>query len=436
MIAFWCGVLGVALIACSLRLLQPTDHVLLALSAAMTVAFCFLLHEQIVSKPWMASYYPLWADTAKALDEPISAVASIARNQAWFSIGGPLLAILTLTVSFIVSVDRRRAWQLVWVTAWAGAAYAIFSIAAFLFEPTKVLWRDKSTYLDALTGTFINRNTAATFFGSISVLWLLIALEKIRALLPDRDFSMANVARRVLNNATRGLVVSIVMLLLCLTAMFLTRSRAGVVLSLGALLVALTCSYRRLLPTRIAFFSLIAIGGAVSLLLLQTLGAGVGGRFDLEGVVDDGRVAAYRSTWHMISDRPWFGTGLGTFDVAFPAYRSGEISLWGTWTRAHNTLLEIASNVGIPLTVAIVAGWIFIFALLIRGVMRRRRDLALPTAGLSIAALGIAHSMVDFSLQIPGYAIPFYAIVGSGIAQSYPQREVANGSAPVRSRQS
>jgi len=69
-------------------------------------------------------------------------------------------------------------------------------------------------------------------------------------------------------------------------------------------------------------------------------GSGVGSRIDLEGVVDRGRSAAYRSTLTMIRDQPWFGTGLGTFEMAFPAYRSGEISMSGTWNRAHNTLLS------------------------------------------------------------------------------------------------
>jgi hypothetical protein len=39
-----------------------------------------------------------------------------------------------------------------------------------------------------------------------------------------------------------------------------------------------------------------------------------------------------------------------------------------------------------------------------------------------VALLGFLHSLVDFSLQIPGYLIPFFAIVGTALAQSFPQR--------------
>jgi O-antigen ligase len=91
----------------------------------------------------------------------------------------------------------------------------------------------------------------------------------------------------------------------------------------------------------------------------------------------------------------------------------------GTWNRAHNTLLELTSDIGIPLATTIVVGWFLIIAQLIRGSLRRRRDVALPTAGLAVGVLGLSHSLIDFSLQIPGYTIPFCAIVGAGLAQSF-----------------
>ncbi len=391
----------------------------LVLSAAVAIVLGFVLHEQVALQPWVAMPHSIWAEAENALGKSIPASVSISRNQPWFSIGGPLLALLTLTVSFIVGVDRILAWRLFWVFAWAGAAYALYSIAAFLLEPTKVLWREKVSYLNVLTGTFINRNTAAVFFGSCSVVWFLIGLQKIRDLFPHDADSLRGIISHVLNNATRGIIVAIGMLILCMTAMFLTQSRAGVVLSLAALLIAVTCSYRRILRSRTGVFTIVLTAGAVLLVLLQIMGTGVSSRFDFEGVADSGRLATYRSTLKMIGDNPWFGTGFGTFEAAYPAYRSAEISMWGVWTRAHNTLLEITSDIGIPAAAIVVIGWVFIVVRLILGVLHRHRDLALPIAGLSIGFLGLTHSLIDFSLQIPGYAIPFYSMIGIGFAQSF-----------------
>src|SRR5260221_236822 len=97
----------------------------------------------------------------------------------------------------------------------------------------------------------------------------------------------------------------------CLMAMFLTSSRAGVVLSLFVLIVTFIVYFRRDLPSRSGIW--VAVGGsaAVALILLQFLEGAVSSRFDVQGLADEGRFAAYRSTMHIIADYPWFGTGLG-----------------------------------------------------------------------------------------------------------------------------
>jgi O-antigen ligase len=418
-IAFWCLVLGLAIILCDPSVLRTSHRPLLSLSAAVGIAFLFIIHEQISLQPWLAAPHPLWAEAANSLNTPLLATVSIARNQPWFAIGVPLATLLTLTVSFVVGADRLLAWRLLRVIAWAGAAYALYSIAASLIEPAIVLWRQKSGHIGSLTGTFLNRNTAATFFGSCSILWLVIILEQLKELLPRQEFSLGEAIRNVLNRMPLKLAIYIGMLLLCLAAMFLTRSRAGVILSLIALVIAAAIRFRRTLPTRTAGFAAAAVVAMGLFVLLETMGSGVGSRFNLDGIVDYGRGAAYWSTLTMIHDRPWFGTGLGTFEMAFPAYRSGAISMSGIWNRAHNTLLELTSDVGIPLAAMIAVGWLFIVTRLFLGTLHRRRDSALPTAGLAVAILGLSHSLVDFSLQITGYVIPFCAIVGTGLAQSF-----------------
>jgi O-antigen ligase len=134
----------------------------------------------------------------------------------------------------------------------------------------------------------------------------------------------------------------------------------------------------------------------------------------------EGRLEIYRSTLRMIADHPWFGTGLGTFEWSFPSYRKVNVSVWGVWDRAHSTPLELASDLGLPLTGLIVVAWLVVLAPLVWGVRIRHRDLIVPVGALAVAVLGLAHSMVDFSLQIPGYSIPVFALVGAGLAQSFP----------------
>jgi hypothetical protein len=88
----------------------------------------------------------------------------------------------------------------------------------------------------------------------------------------------------------------------------------------------------------------------------------------------------------------------------------------------HNTLLEIAADMGIPIAVLVVLAWVAIFVTLIYGVRHRNRDLIVPISALAVAMLAILHSLVDFSLQIPGYGIVALALIGSGLAQSFSTR--------------
>jgi len=417
-VAAWCVVLGAALIAASPRALDARQLALLGLPAAIVAGYGVVLHEQLSAHPWFAEPHPLWRQAGDALGAALAPSVSIMRNQPLFAIGPPLAALLILVLSFIVCVDRRRARALLQVVAWSGSAYAVLGIAFYLFEPDRLLWREKEAYLGSLTGTFINRNTAAVYFGACAAVALLLLLERLRRLEPADAVDWRAMSAMLLADLPRPLLAPFAMFLLCLVAMFVTGSRAGVVLSLMALVTAFTLFLRRHLSRRSSIVTVLMIAPAVALLLLQVVGTAVGRRFDEQALSDGGRLETYRATFRMIADHPWFGTGLGTFAWGYPAYRSDHISMWGVWDRAHDTLLELTAEAGLPLAALVAGAWAVALALLLRGVLVRRRDLIVPVAALVVSALAALHSLVDFSLQIPGFAIVTFALMGAGLAQS------------------
>ena len=73
---------------------------------------------------------------------------------------------------------------------------------------------------------------------------------------------------------------------------------------------------------------------------------------------------------------------------------------------------------GMPIATLVVVAWIVIFAVLVRGALIRRRDLVIPVAALAVAILAVLHSLIDFTLQIPGYSIVALSLIGTGLAQS------------------
>ena len=391
-IAFWCIVLGVCLAFAPVRSLGAGKLALVGLAGIVVAAYAFVLHEQLAEHPWLAGAVPnpIWKEAGDALGAPLQPSVSIARNQPWFELGRPLVCMLAIACGFLVGSDRKRARQLLKVIAWSGAAYAAYGILAHLFDPTHLLWRDKEAYLASVTGTFINRNTAGAYFGSCAVVWSLFFWERVRLQMPVGPIEWRAMPARLFADTPKKVVVAFAMLFLCLAAMFMTGSRGAVVLSLLALIVAFTAFFRRDLPRRSGFATALAGGAAAALILLQLMGAGVNARFDLQGAADGGRLETYKSTLRMIADHPWFGTGQGTFAYAFPAYRSADVSMAGVWDIAHNTLLEIAADMGVPIAALVVIAWIVIFGVLIRGVRVRRRDLIIPVAALAVGMLGRA----------------------------------------------
>jgi O-antigen ligase len=418
-IAFWCIILGLGALALSPRGLRREHFPLVGLAGIVILGYAFVLHEQLAPRPWLARMHPIWREAAEALGTPITPSVSIVRNQPFFAIGAPLANMLAMICSFFVCIDRRRARQLILVIVWSGAAYAVYGIAAYLLDPTHIFWHEKIAYRDVLTATFVNRNTAAVYFGSCAVLGLLLLAQNVRQRLPSGPIRWRSLPSRFFTDIPRPVVLSSAMLLLYLAAMLMTNSRAGIVLSLIVLIVAFAAFFHRDLPRRGGVAAVLAIGGLVALVFLQVFGGNVSGRFAMHGLADEGRLETYRSTLRMIADHPWFGTGLGTFAWSFPAYRSANVSIRGVWDLAHSTPLELASDLGLPLTGLIVLAWLIVLAVLIRGVRNRRRDLIVPVAALAVAVLGLAHSAIDFSLQIPGYSIIVFALVGAGLAQSF-----------------
>ena len=435
-VAFWCIVLGACLIVAPIRSLRGGQLALAGLAGIVVAAYALVLHEQLAEHPWLpwASPHPIWKQAQDALGVPLVPLVSIARNQPWFELGRPLVCLLAISCGFLVGADASRARALLKVIGWSGAAYAAYGILAHVFDPAHLLWRDKEAYLDSVTGTFINRNTAGAYFGSCAVVWSLLLWEQLRREMRSGPLEWKTIPALLFSNPSKKVLIRIAMLLLCLVAMFMTLSRGAVVLSLLALIIAFTGFFWTRLPRRAGLFAALAGCCAIVLILLQLMGGGVNARFDIQGLAGEGRLETYRATLRMIADHPWFGTGQGTFAYAFPAYRSPNVSVWGVWDITHNTLLEIAADMGVPIAALVVVAWIVIFAVLVHGTRVRHRGLIFPVAALAIAMLAVLHSLIDFSLQIPGYAIVALSLIGAGLAQSFVGAGAAQSFADDRSR--
>ncbi len=143
------------------------------------------------------------------------------------------------------------------------------------------------------------------------------------------------------------------------------------------------------------------------------------GRIGSQGLFDDARWSVYGFCVEAIRQRPLLGAGAGTFEDMFPSLRTADFYSGGVWDYAHSTILEIAVEMGLPVAAMVVIAALVSLLILARGAItsegRTRRSLA---AIAGIAVLSYLHSMIDFSLQIPGYLVLFGILLGCGLARA------------------
>jgi O-antigen ligase len=417
-VAWWCAILGAGLIFAPTRRLLTGHLVVLAVLAVIALCFGFVLHEQLSDHPWIAHFNPIWARASKAFDGRFVPSVSIVKNQPFLALGPSLANMLALVLGLLVGVDTSRARRAIRVMAWAGIGYGLYGILALLLDPSEILWRAKTAYEGSLTATFVNRNTAACYFGSCATVWFIFLLRAVRDSLPRGRIEWMKVPGHLLVGVQRRVLVRFILVFVCLSALFMTGSRAGVMVSLMILMLTFLIYFRRDLPRGKGLLVALLGCATVGVVVLQIFGGSVGTRIDEFGLNDAGRIAAYRSTLNIISSNPWFGTGLGTFPAAFPPYRSGAISMWGVWDMAHSTPLELASEMGVPFASLIGVAWVAALATLCVGLRIRHHDEAVPLAALAVSLIALLHSLVDFSLQIPGYSIVVFALLGVGLSQT------------------
>jgi O-antigen ligase len=96
------------------------------------------------------------------------------------------------------------------------------------------------------------------------------------------------------------------------------------------------------------------------------------------------------SSLRMIADRPWFGFGLGTWPVVYPAYATIDIGRFAN--RAHNDWLEWTADGGLPLGLAMAT--LFMWCL---------RPAFSSAWGVGVVAVFL-HAGVDYPFSRPALA--------------------------------
>lgn len=379
-------------------------------------------------------HHPLWKDMAAALDGPVDGAVSL-DPEATRTIFLRLLAYASLFWLIMQQGrDPRRALQMFSAVAIAGTAYAAYGLIVQLSGSKSILWFDKWSYADVVTSTFVNRNSYATYAGlTLLTVGALLVREFYRAA-PVDALHVAGILQFTENLRKRGVALMIAGLLVS-TALLLTQSRGGFIsttIGLGTLLALIMFRRRRRFGS---WLFLAAAAGLMGLAVMQAAGAGLAARLAhtaADQYAPDTRRAINDVTLSALADAPGGGTGLGTYPSLFQLYRGTRFPVYSAaFDHAHNTYLELALEGG-PLALASMLAAIgYVAAVSLLGALRRRGRFIYPAAGVAATVLVGVHALADFSLEIPGVAVTYAALLATGFGQSWRlsqvERRIATG---------
>ena len=226
------------------------------------------------------------------------------------------------------------------------------------FLPGFLQWWNDSEFNGRIYGTLANPNYLASYI--VMMVPILIV----------------NILRK------KGRIFSWLVLLVAMTALFLTLSREGYLgCFLSVLFLFIVVAYRRKAKKTLVFLALMpmVLGGFVWLVFTNSQASWVQGTPFLErltGNNENGSSAQERlEVWPAVLRQIWasplFGFGPETFAVTFPAFAPASVNTredqGEILDRAHNELLDLAVQIGIPGMIAYVC---FIFGLVIQGIKR------------------------------------------------------------------
>jgi len=374
---------------------------------------------QTVRIPWPSLVNPIWKD-ADGLAGASRDTISVAPADSLASLLYIALPGMTFLTGLIIADTDRRARRILIVLAVGAGLVSLFGLGQFLLFPKMLLTENKRYYLDSLTAVFVNRNTAATFLGLSFLMLATFASENGRAY-----FGFSSAQPGGSNEGLRfwlfaGLGLS------CLTALMLTQSRAGLFATgLGSIIYLpyLAGQWKSRRSKRHPQAGASATGkwltaaGAVALVLV--FAAIFGGRAILRADqrgADDDRFCVWSDTIHALSQNWLQGTGFGTFRTVFPAYRTPDCGIGGIVDRAHSAYLEGFLTLGIIFPVVACLIFFVLMRAFWSGYQDRRRLRHYSILGCAGTLLTAVHSAVDFSIQIPGFAVFFTAFLATIIS--------------------
>lgn len=333
------------------------------------------------------------AATVAGVEQPWRPL-TLSPDRTWnalYSLSVPFAAAIGLA-----TLDRQAQARLIWPVFLIIFLSAVLGLAQISGgEASPLRWYAVTNKTSAV-GLFANRNHAALFLACFFPLLALIAMRRVQA-------KSAVQVRLWLSAA-----VTLFMLMMVV----LTGSRAGLMLTVLAILVAIVLiapsvrqhlksmrrKRKRLYLVGAALLIVVALAGVVS--LQQAVAVQ---RLRDFGLVDATRLTVWPISWDMTREFFPYGIGFGAFDPIYRRFEPFDTLSTSYINAVHNDYLQILLEGGVlgAILLAFALAW---WAVQTLRIWRTSRDVTyanLSRVGSAIVLLVILASAVDYPARTP-----------------------------------
>jgi O-antigen ligase len=330
--------------------------------------------------------------------------ARTASEEKTFSMA--MLFVSYALLSFLIVQSLRHASQvrrMARLICCYGSAVAIFALVQGLSSEGRIYWLLTPHFGGWNYGPYVNHNHYAGLMEMLTPIPLVAFLSPYTS---TRNRWLAGVAAAlmggsILLSGSRGGMISFALeLLLLVFILFWQRASKTIIASVAALACVIVGLF-------------LWIGSSQLTERLSSIPSAA------HSEISSGtRLAMDRDGLRMFAQHPVLGWGFGTFPVVYPQFRSFYTDLYVD--HAHNDYIQILVEMG----AAGFACALWFLAVALAGAVRKIRHYGFNTNGLVGLAslLGItgilAHSLVDFNLEIPANAALFFSLCAAAASEA------------------
>ena len=412
--------LGVLLLLAGQRSRVAPIH----LPVAVPLFLIVLVLLQILPLPAFAA--PLFGRTLEDLAGRSHFTVSIAQYQ---TVSHLLLLVTYLTAFFLTLVVcqyRNSKKRLVFALLALGMFEALYGLIQYFTGWQQIFTYVKKYYLEDATGTYINRNHFAGLLEMILPFAVAFALLRAEVLLKNTLGGMATISKIVSRDELLSVVFWLFLAANLFAATVLSHSRMGMISALVSLITVMvlagtsSLSGRTRATVAALFFLGVAglvvwIGSDPVISRFETLGQ----EYNLTG---QNRISIWHDTLGLIRRHPFFGTGFGSFSVAYPSVQTAFRNL--LVEHAHCDYLEVVSELGFPGGLLVFGSIFWILAQTVRNYRnaQERFDKAASLGCIGSISAILIHSLADFNLYIPANVLVFTVILALAWTNTHRRR--------------